>query len=66
MQKLLTLVLMAHNKLRNDAILNTLIQVVIADRIEDQRQLSSATIKFIDTRLETLKNTLIRFLKKTD
>ena len=52
------------NKLRNDAILNTLIQVVIADRIEDERQLSSATIKFIDTRLETLKNTLIRFLKK--
>ena len=53
------------NKLRNDAILNALIQVVIADRIEDQRQLSSATIKFIDTRLETLKNTLDKISKKT-
>ena len=53
------------NKLRNDAILNTLIQVVIADRIEDERQLSSATIKFIDTRLETLKNTLDKISKKT-
>ena len=54
-----------NNKLRNDAILNTLIQVVIADRIEDERQLSSATIKFIDTRLETLKNTLDKISKKT-
>ena len=63
-QKLLDLSINGTNKLRNDAILNTLIQVVIADRIEDERQLSSATIKFIDTRLETLKNTLIRFLKK--
>ena len=53
------------NKLRNDAVLNALIQVVIADRIEDQRQLSSATIKFIDTRLETLKNTLDKISKKT-
>jgi len=53
------------NKLRNDATLNTLIQVVIADRIEDERQLSSATIKFIDTRLETLKNSLDKISKKT-
>ena len=53
------------NKLRNDATLNTLIQVVIADRIEDERQLSSATIKFIDTRLETLKNTLDKISKRT-
>ena len=30
------------NKLRNEAILNTLIQVVKADRVADQRQLSSA------------------------
>ena len=53
------------NKLRNDAILNTLIQVVIADRIEDDRQLSSATIKFIEKRLETLKNTLNSISKTT-
>ena len=64
-QKLLDLSINGTNKLRNDAILNTLIQVVIADRIEDQRQLSSATIKFIDTRLETLKNTLDKISKKT-
>ena len=53
------------NKSRNDAILNTLIQVVIADRIADQRQLSTATIDFINTRLETLKNTLDKISKKT-
>ena len=55
MQKLLDLSINGTNKLRNDAILNTLIQVVIADRIEDERQLSQASIKFIDTRLETSK-----------
>jgi capsular exopolysaccharide synthesis family protein len=53
------------NKLRNDDILNTLIQVVKADRIEDERQLSSATIEFIDNRLEILKNTLSKISKKT-
>ena len=63
--EIINLIINGNNKLRNDAILNTLIQVVIADRIEDQRQLSSATIKFIDTRLETLKNTLDKISKKT-
>ena len=53
------------NKLRNDATLNTLIQVVTQDRIEDKRQLSSASIKFIDSRIETLKNTLDKISKKT-
>ena len=53
------------NKLRNDAILNTIIDVFIEDRIEDERQLSSATIKFIDTRLEALKNSLDKISKKT-
>jgi len=53
------------NKLRNDAILNTLIRVVIADRIEDERQLSQASINFIDTRLETLKNTINSISKTT-
>ena len=53
------------NKLRNDAVLNTLIQVVTTDRIADQRQLSTATIRFIDTRLETLKNALNEISKKT-
>ena len=36
------------NKKRNDAILNTLIQVIIEDRIADQRQLSNSSIEFID------------------
>ena len=52
------------NKLRNDAILNTLIQVVIADRIEDERQMSQASINFIDTRLETSKTLSILFPKE--
>ena len=63
--EVINLSIKGNNKLRNDAILNTLIQVVIADRIDDQRQLSSASIKFIDTRLETLKNTLDKISKKT-
>jgi len=53
------------NKLRNDAILNTLIQVVTADRIEDERQMSQASINFIDTRLEILKNTINSISKRT-
>ena len=53
------------NKLRNNAILNTLIQVVTEDRILDQRQITSATIEFIDTRLESLKKTLNTISNKT-
>ena len=39
--------------------------MVKADRIADQRQLSSATIKFIEQRLKTLKNTIDSISKKT-
>ncbi len=53
------------NQFRNDAILNTLIQVLIDDRIKDQRQLSTSAIDFINTRLETLKNTLEKISEKT-
>ena len=53
------------NKLRNEAILNTLIQVVKADRVSDQRQLSSASIEFIEERLVTLKNSLNSISKRT-
>ena len=53
------------NKSRNDAILNSLIKVTVEDRIADQRQLSSATIEFIDTRLEVLKNRINDISKKT-
>ena len=50
---------------RNDAVLNTLIQVLIDDRITDQRQLSNASIEFIDKRLKILKNTIDSISKKT-
>ena len=53
------------NKKRNDAILNTLIKVIIEDRISDQRQLSKASIKFINQRLVILKNTIDSISKKT-
>ena len=53
------------NKKRNDAILNTLIQVLIEDRIADQRQLSQASIEFIDKRLKGLKNVIDSISKKT-
>ena len=53
------------NKKRNDAILNTLIQVITEDRIADQRQLSQASIEFIDERLKILKNTIDSISTKT-
>ena len=53
------------NILKNVAILNTLIQVLIEDRIKDQRQLSNSAIEFIDQRLVILKNTLEKISKKT-
>ena len=53
------------NKSRNETILNTLIQVVKADRVSDQRQLSSASIEFIEERLEALKNSLNSISKRT-
>ena len=53
------------NKKRNDAILNSIIQVIIDDRIADQRQLSGASIKFIDKRLKILKNSIDSISKKT-
>jgi capsular exopolysaccharide synthesis family protein len=53
------------NKKRNNAILNTLIQVLKEDRITDQRQLSTASINFIDKRLIALNNTIDSISKKT-
>ena len=53
------------NRNRNNAILNTLIQVIIEDRIADQRQLSQASIEFIDQRLDILKNTIDSISTKT-
>ena len=50
---------------RNNAILNTLIQITIEDRIDDQRQLSRATINFIDERLKSLQNTIDSISKRT-
>ena len=53
------------NKKRNDAILNSLIEIVIEDRISDQRQLSQASINFIDKRLKSISNTLDSISKLT-
>ena len=53
------------NKKRNNAILNTLIEVLIGDRVADQRQLSEASIKFIDQRLNVLTNTIDSISKRT-
>jgi len=53
------------NKKRNDAVLNTLIQILIEDRIADQRQLSEASILFIDKRLNSLEKTIDSISKLT-
>ena len=53
------------NKKRNDAVLNTLINVLIEDRIKDQQQLSEASIKFIDKRLTILKKSIDSISKET-
>jgi len=53
------------NRRRNDAILNSLIEVIINDRIADQRQLSGASIKFIESRLKTLKSSIDSISEKT-
>ena len=53
------------NKNRNETVLNTLINVLIEDRIADQRQLSEASIEFIDKRLKSLTNTINSISKKT-
>jgi len=53
------------NKNRNETVLNTLINVLIEDRIADQRQLSEASIEFIDKRLKSLTNTINSISEKT-
>ena len=53
------------SKLRNDAVLNALIKVLSEDRIADQRQLSQATIDFIDKRLKIIKKSIDTISKKT-
>jgi capsular exopolysaccharide synthesis family protein len=53
------------NRNRNNTILNTLILVITEDRIADQRQLSEASIEFIDKRLKILKNVIDSISKKT-
>ncbi len=50
---------------RNNASLNTLIEVITADRVADQRQLSNASIIFINKRLGILKNSIDSISKKT-
>ena len=63
--EIINLSLSGTNKNRNNAILNTLIEVLINDRITDQRQLSKASIEFIDKRLKILTNTINSISEKT-
>ena len=53
------------NKQINDAVLNSLIEVITEDRIIDQRKLSNASIKFINKRLKYLTNTIDSISKET-
>jgi capsular exopolysaccharide synthesis family protein len=53
------------NTKRNDAILNLLIKLTVEDRIDDERQLSKASINFIDSRLEILQNNIDDISNKT-
>jgi len=53
------------NKQINEAVLNSIIDVIIEDRIIDQRQLSLATVNFIDKRLRNLTNTVDSISKQT-
>jgi capsular exopolysaccharide synthesis family protein len=62
--EIIDLLISGTNQKRNNAILNTLINVLIEDRITDQRQLSKASIDFIEKRLEILTNTIDTISKK--
>ena len=53
------------NNKRNDSILNSLIEVISEDRIIDERQVSKASIEFIDERLDVLKKTINEISKET-
>jgi len=53
------------NRMRNDAILNTLLEVITEDRIIDERQVSKASIDFIDNRLSIIKNTIKTITQET-
>jgi tyrosine-protein kinase Etk/Wzc len=63
--EIIDLSLSGTNKSRNNSVLNTLINVLIEDRIADQRQLSEASIEFIDKRLKSLTNTINSISEKT-
>ena len=46
------------NKKRNDAILNTLIQVLSEDQVADKREISEVSIAFIEDRLKGLSESI--------
>ena len=46
------------NKKRNDAILNTLIQVLSEDQVADKRAISEVSIAFIEDRLKGLSESI--------
>lgn len=53
------------NRKQNDATLNELINVIIEDKITDQRKLSLTTIQFINDRIIKLSNTIDSISKET-
>jgi capsular exopolysaccharide synthesis family protein len=53
------------NKQRNDAILNTLIQVLSEDQVADKREISEVSIAFIDDRLKGLSESIDTISKNT-
>ena len=53
------------NKKRNDAILNTLIQVLSEDQVADKRKISEVSMAFIDQRLEGLRKSIDSITKNT-
>jgi len=63
--EIINLGIVGTNIKRNEAILNTLIEILIEDRIADQRQLSKASIEFIDERLKVLTNTINSISERT-
>jgi len=53
------------NKQRNDAILNTLIQVLSEDQVADKREISEVSIAFIEDRLKGLSESIDTISKNT-
>ena len=53
------------NKVRNEAILNTVMQVMKDDQVEDKRVISKVSLAFINDRLDGLKKSIDTLSQKT-